>query len=779
MIKPLENLAGAVPERGSASIEPAKNWEFAFVSGNGRMGAMVFGQPAKETIFANHCRLFLPINTREILPNLAKHVPELRSIINEKGYDAAMEFFLGKAKEQGYPGLQWTDPFHPAFELRIRQNFDGTPTDYVRTEDFQTGEVEVRWRADAGAFRRRLFVSRPDNVIVLSVTGPKPGTVSASFDIPFDDWDEITRTAERTADWMTFHNMYMFGKGGYDVAVRIVPKAGAATCKEGVVHVDGADEVLILIRIEPFKEGEPGTLPQIKAALAKMPADYPKLLEPHAAAHGEIFDRVSLDLGGGAGRAKSSEELIETAATEKRLPAALLEKMYDAGRYMFICSAGETAPNLQGIWTGIRNPPWSGDYTLDTNIQAAVSSAFSGNMIEGMEGYYNLIESLVPDWRKNARKYYGCRGALSGARSSNNGLHLHWGEWPGIFWTAGAGWLSHWFVEHYRYTGDREFLARRTVPLLKEIAEFYEDFLVADKGGTLHFLPSYSPETGCGKDATMDVAVARQVLRDLIESCEILGIDADNVPKWRKMRGRLPKYRINEKGELTEWIGSDIGEQFGHPHCSGLYPVFQSYELTPEQTPELWEAARESTRKKVAATGTTSTFNRMQSGLAAAYLGLGEEAYSRLGIVVFLEAMYPSLITAHNADCKTFNTDGNGTIPEIVNMMLVFSWPGRLDLLPALPKALPRGTLKGILACGQIHIDRLEWDKSAGRVDLELTSRVAQAVTMRLPPGTRIASAKVTGGGAAIKASGDAANCRELTLQAGQTAGVRIKFAGS
>jgi len=141
--------------------------------------------------------------------------------------------------------------------------------------------------------------------------------------------------------------------------------------------------------------------------------------------------------------------------------------------------------------------------------------------------------------------------------------------------------------------------------------------------------------------------------------------------------------------------------------------------------------------------------------------------------------MYPSLITAHNADCKTFNTDGNGTIPEIVNMMLVFSWPGRLDLLPALPKALPRGTLKGILACGQIHIDRLEWDKSAGRVDLELTSRVAQAVTMRLPPGTRIASAKVTGGGAAIKASGDAANCRELTLQAGQTAGVRIKFAGS
>lgn len=155
MIKPLGNLVGAVPKRGAASIEPAQQWEFAFVSGNGRIGAMVFGDPANETVVASHCRLFLPLGSREILPDLAEHVPELRRIIREKGYDAAMDFFLGKAREQGFPGLLWTDPFHPGFSLKINQDFDGPPSGYVRTEDFQTGEVAVRWEADAGCFRRR------------------------------------------------------------------------------------------------------------------------------------------------------------------------------------------------------------------------------------------------------------------------------------------------------------------------------------------------------------------------------------------------------------------------------------------------------------------------------------------------------------------------------------------------------------------------------------------------------------------------------------------------
>ena len=100
---------------------------------------------------------------------------------------------------------------------------------------------------------------------------------------------------------------------------------------------------------------------------------------------------------------------------------------------------------------------------------------------------------------------------------------MHWGGWPGQFWMSGAGWLAHWFYDYYLYTGDRDFLARRTVPLLKEIALFYEDMLFVDEGGRYRFSPSYSPETLTADNATMDVAVAREVLGNLLAACETLG----------------------------------------------------------------------------------------------------------------------------------------------------------------------------------------------------------------------------------------------------------------
>jgi alpha-L-fucosidase 2 len=169
---PLSEDGLAVPEHGSISQHPALRWEDAFVSGNGRMGAMMFGTPENEIFVANHCRLFLPLGNREIVPDLAVNVPELRRIIHEENYEEAMKFFLGKAKDQGYPGLIPTDPYHPGFFINIRQPADGQITDYMRTENFQTGEVTVRWRDNRGEFRRRFFVSRTDNLIVVSLTGP-------------------------------------------------------------------------------------------------------------------------------------------------------------------------------------------------------------------------------------------------------------------------------------------------------------------------------------------------------------------------------------------------------------------------------------------------------------------------------------------------------------------------------------------------------------------------------------------------------------------------------
>jgi hypothetical protein len=234
---------------------------------------MLFGNPANETLVANHCRLFLPLGSRELVPDLAAHLPELRRIIRERGYREAMSFLLGKAKAQGFPGLLPTDPLHPGFFVHVRQDVQGEIEDYVITEDFRTGEVVVRWRDARGAFRRRLLVSRTDNLIVFSLTGPGRKQLDCVLELPAPRPAErkttdtgwrpevksglIVTERKLTAESVTYHNTYTMGKGGYDAAVRIVTTGGKAEVVEDKVRITAADEVLMLMRIVPWKTPMP------------------------------------------------------------------------------------------------------------------------------------------------------------------------------------------------------------------------------------------------------------------------------------------------------------------------------------------------------------------------------------------------------------------------------------------------------------------------------------------------------------------------------------------
>ena len=508
--------------------------------------------------------------------------------------------------------------------------------------------------------------------------------------------------------------------------------------------------------------------------MKRVSSRYDVLFRRHAQAHRKLFERVTLDLGGGVDRARTTESLLEEAAVTDTLPAALAEKIYDAGRYMFISAAGESAPNLQGIWTGTWKPSWSSDFTTDTNVQLAMKLVYSANLVELAEGYYRLIEEALPDFRLNARRYYGARGLMAPTRMSNNGLMLHWGRWNGIWWTSGAGWLTRWFAEHYRYTGDRRFLETRTIPLLKEVLAFFEDFMTVDReSGKYEFIPSYSPESSDGITSTMDVMVVRDVLWSLIEGCEALGIEREKVAEWKAMLARLPAYRINADGALAEWVPPQFGEFYRHRHLSHLHAAYEATgDLSPEATPELWEAAREATRRRINADGEQSSHGRMHMGLAAAYLRMAEEAFGRVKIMATRTSMYPSLITSHEPGQRIFNTDGNGSIPEIVNRMLAQSRQGQLDLLPALPAAWPRGEIRGILERGQVQVERLAWDVGAGRIDLQLRSAIAQTVALRVPGARVVGMVGGTPKGTAL--SPTAGQAVKVALPAGRSVGLTL-----
>lgn len=806
------SAGGAV--HGAVSTRPAKSWPEAFLTGNGTMGVMMFGKPYDETVVLNHCRLYLPRGSREIVPDLRPFIKDIRKAGLEGGPAAAHRIMCEKANEQGLRGTTPTDPFHPAFLLKLKMAGDaGEVKNYLMTEDFRTGELAVRWTDDRGDWERKVFASRPANATVLSIKGPK-GLVGCEIRMVID---HALVKPEIVAEkgWLAGHCVYIKGKGGYDSVIRVVVDGGKVAVADGRIVVSGADKVLMVMRVQPWESPLPASqseawahspknpkfgefgkghktnvVADIKSALAKLPADYDALLRPHTRIHGEMFSRVTLDLGGGADRKVSSERLLDRAAKEDKMPPALMEKMYDACRYLMICSSGERIPNLQGIWTGTWKPAWSGDYTLDSNTQLEINSMMTANLPELMEPYFRLVESWLPDCRLNARKLYGCRGIVTNARASNNCLLLHWGlgGWVGEQFISGAGWLAHYFYDYYLFTGDRTFLAQRVVPLLKEVALFYEDLLAGSEGpcGKYRFYISYSPEQGLrAPNATIDIAVARETLSNLISACEELAVEADSIGKWKAMLEKMPPYVVGKNGALQEWAvaNGEALEQHNHRHYSQFYPLFQSHEFSPDQTPALWKASKVALalRAKHWLRARRPNSNHITHGMmnhaqSAARLGQGEVVHEILSRMATRRYLFASFMIGYWPSRKGFGFDAVGTIPEVVNNALVFSRRGAVELLPALPPAWPKGAISGILARGQIRIDRLAWDIPAGRVDLKLTSGIAQTIVLRLPAAWRITTANVVEGPAEVKAAVGAPNARRLVLPAGKSVRVQLVF---
>ena len=775
-----------MPERGVASSAPATRWDYGFLTGNGRIGAVVYGNPTKETIVFNHERLYLPHPRPEIC-DLGQYLPEVRRIIRKEGHVAALKFSMKRAVEQGHFNYH-SDPFHLAFELKLDTSASGPVTDYLRTTDFQTGEVSVRWRDNDGTCVRRLFVSRIDNVAVLSITRPDAKRLDVTIATPPIEHKLIESELRVEKDRITYHNAYTQSPGGYDSVVRVMAKGGRTQCDGQKIVVTGASEVLLVAGIKWYDKLENGSVEALKSKLLALPADYRALLQPHAAAHGEIFNRVTLDLGGGDDRQLTTEELLKgaRATAYRRIPAALLEKMYDASRFYFICSAGELPPNLQGIWNGVFTAPWNGSFTFDTNVQNAMDSALSANMLEGMAGYFRFIESLLPDWRINAQKLFGARGTVSQiVASPNSGLNCHYGgNWAWQYWTPGAGWLASYFYDYYRFTGDRDFLATRAVPLMKEIALFYEDFLVdKDANGHILYRPSYSPEVGallCSDNSTMDIAVAKELLTNLIAACEELRIERNQVAKWRAMLKRMPPYQVGPEGDLAEWADGSFRHAYNHRHHSPFYPIFRSFEFSPDATPKLWKAAEVALAKKgeqwlrnPRANWAGIPFGRAFHAQSAAYLGQGELVEEVLNGMA--DRVYPSLHMSLGPNGKIFNFDGNGAFPDIVNRSLAFSLNGILDLLRSIPPGWRQGSIRGILARGQITVDLLQWNQDTGLITLELTSSVAQEITLRLPAYKRIEALKALEGASKIAASPRGANARRVALPAGKRVGLEVR----
>lgn len=750
------------------SIAPAAVWQDALVSGNGAMGIMVMGGPQKERIILNHEFLYEFLGTESIPPvNYSDIVTDIKVLHLDGKYKEARDLVIGTMNKRDYPGFLITDPYHPAAALVIEQPSALEPSDYRRTTDYTSGELSVTWKAGGASFSRRSFVSRPDNVIATRIMGDHPMDLTLRLEHQInrnslkkggwsqfierniagmypDRRDELNtpliepEVRTISSEWLTFGVKYQIYDRGYEIISHVRPTGGTVSRGDQSIVIEGASEVEILSRVvflEPFSESK---IPATKSELAALPG-YKDLFSRHRAVHGEIYNRVRLQLDKTGFTDGSNEILIADQLKADVINPYLLEKAFNMGRYGLLSSSGNNPPNLCGIWTGEWRPIWSGDFTLDSNVNLQISAAAIGNMPEATEAYTRMIERIAPDWEINARHMFNCRGYVSGIRTSGRrDLKNHIGKYGLHAWTGGAVWLLNPCYEYVQCTGDEAFLEDRLLPLMDKVALFYEDFLdTYDRTGKYLISPSFSPENHPANqdriwavaNATMDIAVIRELLTNMIYEYEKRSRSPERVARWKEILKKLPPYLVNEDGALKEWAREDLQDKYNHRHSSHLYPVWPGFDIDPDSTPDLYQAAIKALELRRPGNGSAHGYALL--GLQAARLKQGEAAYEKLLAIMKGDYFYSSFVTSHNAGRKIYNCDALHSLPAIIMEMLVFSKPGIIELLPAATQRLPKGRIDGIVCRTQATVDSLEWDLTAKTLTATITSGKDQTISLK------------------------------------------------
>lgn len=683
-------MTGRTPIDGTWEPRPAARWEDAFLGGNGRHGAMVYGDPADDRVIVNHHTLVRPNGSEHLRPpELADRLDRLQSALLTGDTRAAEQFGAGRP-------LVWVQPFHPAFQTRLRPVPDtspgpdatGPPPGYRRTVDFATGEIT----AVSGGRHSRVLVSRADDVIVQHVTGP-----GLAVDLVLDHAlpGAPPRLAVGRSTVLSPGGGRLSLRVGYPdselayTGVTVVRADGGKVSVVGEgIRVEGARSLLLLTRVRRHA----GSL-DLAAECAALPQDdYPALLARHRALHRPAFERASLTLGADP----DERDLPGSELLSKPDSPALLERLFAAGRYHLYSSSGVLPPRLTGLWTGDWDTAWSGAFTTNANLNLQIASAAAAALPEVSEAHASLVYGQLADWRDNARALFGARGIVAPSHTDGESGHTrHYQRaYPLHLWTAGADWLLEPLIEHAETSGATD---PRLVGALHEAALFYEDFLTRTApDGTVAIVPSYSPENRPANaswgtvNATMDLAAARHALTTSADRSPTAASSA----RRRALADRLPAYRVNEDGALAEWAWPGLAETYDHRHLSHLYPVWPLDAINPYDTPGLASAAHRALELR--GSENDSAHGHLHHALIAARLRDGTRVSAALDAVLAGDFFHDSLMSAHYPSRNVYNADAAHALPAAVIESLVQSTPRRLVLLPAPLAHCPNGELRGV-----------------------------------------------------------------------------------
>ncbi|OPZ29728.1 MAG: hypothetical protein BWZ00_01062 [Bacteroidetes bacterium ADurb.BinA174] len=738
---------------------PADIWEKTFPLGNGRIGMMPDGGVATDHIVLNDITMWSGSEEDALNPDAVNYLPQIRQLLlegkNVEAQNIMYEHFNCKGKGSGH-GNGKDVPygcFQMLADLFIHQTFPTTDTekDYTRilslsdavaTTTFSKGDLQIT---------REYLASHSDNILAIRISANKKKSVSFALEMSRPERAEISVKDNVLVMEGQLNDGYNGTNGvKFLTKVKIVNKGGKVTPEDKKISLQDADEALILVSssTDMLDKNYTATVDNLLSKAEKL--SFATLKEQHIQQYQEKFNRVELNLG----------EQNTVDATDKRLndfqqndDPAFAALYFQFGRYLMICGTNEeTLPlNLQGLWANTVQTPWNGDYHLNINVQMNYWPTEVCNLSELHKPLIEFTKSLVPSGTATAKTYYGAEGWTAHMMSNPwkftaPGEHASWGAT-----VTGGAWLCEHLWEHYAFTQDKEYLAS-VYPTLKGAADFFLSTLIEEPlYGWLVTAPSSSPENGFRQSGnkqtafvcmgpTMDTQIMTELFNNVLSASQILGVEDKTVTKIKETLPKLPPMQISEKGYLMEWLQDYEEVEPRHRHVSHLYGLYPANQISPNTTPELAAAARETLERR--GDGGTG-WSRAWKVNFWARLHDGNRAYKLLKSL-----LQPSV----NMNAATYNGHGGGTYPNLfcahppfqidgnfggtsgIAEMLIQSQNDYIDLLPALPDTWHTGSLKGFRVRGGAEID-IKWiDKKIETFSVK--SDVSNTFKVKVPQNT-------------------------------------------